>query len=100
MPHLLVRVFLIKSKPPNKQKDESLEIQRPEDIPGYYEYQKFVNLLVEGIDYEDFGQEKCESEFIETYMMQSKTYKDSLPRQKSGIKSLMINTLKRLLFSL
>lgn len=85
---LLVRTSL--KKPPSKQKDDSLEIQRPEDIPGYYEYQKFVNLLVEGIDYEDFGQEKCEPEFIETYMMRAKLYEESLPRQKSGIESRMI----------
>jgi len=81
----VVRVSLIKSKPPNKQKDESLEIQRPEDIPGYYEYQKFVNLLVEGIDYEDFGKEKCEPKFVEMYMMRT-GYNNSQPRQKSGIK--------------
>ena len=74
-----------KSKPPNKQRDESIEMLRPEDIPGYHEYQKFVNLLVEGIDYEDFGKNKCEPKFVEMYMMRTR-FDDDQSRQKSGIK--------------
>ena len=66
-------------------------MRRPEEIPGYYEAMKFNSNIAECIDYEDFGQEKCEPEFIQTYMMQSKTYEDSKPRQKSGIESLMIS---------
>lgn len=56
-------------------------------IPGYYEYQKFVTGLVEGIEYDDFSKENCEEEFIETYMLKAGTYYASLPRQKFGIKN-------------
>lgn len=65
--------------------NELTRVRRPEEIPGYYEAMKFTTNIAESIDYEDFGQEKCESEFIETYMMRSRTYKDNQPRQKSGI---------------
>ena len=66
-------------------------MRRPEEIPGYYEAMKFTNNIAESIDYEDFGKEKCVSEFTETYMMQSRTYEDNQPRQKSGIESLIIS---------
>ena len=88
VPQHLIHGSLKKSKPPNKQKDESLEIeiQRPEDIPGYHEYQKFVTLLVEGIDYEDFGKNNCDPKFVEMYMMRSGYYNNK-PRQKSGTRN-------------
>ena len=78
----------LKKSKPTKKLNESLEIQRPEDIPGYHEYQKFVNLLVEGIDYEDFGKNKCEPKFVEMYMMRTR-FNDDQSRQKSGIKKLI-----------